>query len=248
MSELGPGATFHLGIALHWNHPATDLSLLPTSSNIEGFLIDITGQFREENCRQLLGGLIPSLTLPCLRDLTLTKLPDPPRTIHNFPPSPVSWPHTEFLSLAERSSFHAHLLSLDLSHVSITLVELLEFLSVLPSLERLAISEDEYIDYDESLFNNTLLKSLTLTPDSPCPVPRLCILRVRSRLEFDDNIYLQFLLSRLHPRVPFECEIRWFESDYRNHRRDLDPAVLAQINELRATKRLVFSFAALKGH
>jgi hypothetical protein len=121
-------------------------------------------------------------------------------------------------------------------------------LSVLPSLERLAISEDGYVGYHETLFNNTLLKSLTLTPDSPCPVPRLRILRVRSRLEFDDSIYLQFLLSRLHPLVPFECEIRWFEGDYRNHRRDLDPAILAQINELRATKRLVFSFGALKGY
>ncbi|KAJ6532167.1 hypothetical protein DFH09DRAFT_1370381 [Mycena vulgaris] len=140
------------------------------------------------------------------------------------PPFHLPWPHSEFLALSERSLFHAHLHTLDLQQVVITAGELLESLSALPALEELLIS-DQPDDFGgasaEILITDDLLAALTRTPHSPPLVSRLHYLSCESSLQFDDSVYLNFLVSRLSTVRPFECELFWLAG----HNRPLDPTV-----------------------
>ncbi|KAJ7777727.1 hypothetical protein B0H14DRAFT_3508060 [Mycena olivaceomarginata] len=165
---------------------------------------------------------------------------------------PLVWPRVEFLALSARSSFPTHLHVLELRNVVLTEPELIECLSTLPCLEQLAIadhtagksdvssvSSDE--DPVETLITDTLLAALThprLSNSAPL-VPRLSTFKCHSRLQFDDNGLLTFLLSRLQTGS-FRCEM-YFLLGYS---RELDPRVIAQIDEQRIQKKLIFTFDA----
>ncbi|KAF7364477.1 F-box domain-containing protein [Mycena sanguinolenta] len=135
--------------------------------------------------------MLANLTLPCLENLTF-------RSDYS---SPLPWPHADFLALSSRSSFHTHLLSLNISDFAIAAAELAECLSALPSLQWLEISDD-HRDGVEPIITNSLLSSLALQSDlSETLLPHLRhIVFRRSRLQFDDNVFLSFLLSRVSHR------------------------------------------------
>ncbi|KAJ6575628.1 hypothetical protein DFH09DRAFT_1361796 [Mycena vulgaris] len=249
----------HLGLDLeHWDDSSTSDSG-PTPSDIIALSLENEGYYSSLGIRVLRGiiaSLLAGFTLPALHELSVT-------TKYNSQ-TPLPWPCDHFLALAERSSFDAHLTSLELYCVLITEEELLKCLAALPSLERLAISdhrrdrEEEYEvygeyeeEYDEDghyrgdcdLITDTLLAKLTRAPDSPCLVPRLRVFNIHSVLKFDDCIYLAFLRSRVAAETPFESHI-WWLYDYR---RALHWPVVREIDELCRRKELVFSFELLKG-
>ncbi|KAJ7131216.1 hypothetical protein C8R44DRAFT_871737 [Mycena epipterygia] len=143
--------------------------------------------------------------------LTLPRLRDLTCKAAKYPDRHLAWPHAQLLALATRSSFYTHLETLLADHI-------------LPYYH---------------LISDTLLAQLTRQP-SPAPflVPYLRALHLRSLLQFDDNVYLHFVLSRLHDIHALESRIRSLPG----HHRDLDPGVVV---ELRAQKKLVFSFAAM---
>ncbi|KAJ7792844.1 hypothetical protein B0H14DRAFT_3561997, partial [Mycena olivaceomarginata] len=222
------------------------LSLLqkapPTVSEIGCFSIEMLDTYPESH--QVIGEIFATLTLPQLHELALTAAI--PWTI------PLVWPRVEFLALSARSSFPTHLHVLELRNVVLTEPELIECLSTLPCLEQLAIadhtagksdvssvSSDE--DPVETLITDTLLAALThprLSNSAPL-VPRLSTFKCHSRLQFDDNVLLAFLLSRLQTGS-FRCEM-YFLLGYS---RELDPRVIAQIDEQRIQKKLIFTFDA----
>ncbi|KAJ7101945.1 glycosyl transferase family 90-domain-containing protein [Mycena epipterygia] len=171
---------------------AFNLRVPPIVSAISTLIFEIFEEFSPDDARRPLESFIASLTLPCLTSLFLSAI-DHPRIS-------LPWPHSQFLSLSERSSFHAHLTKLYLYEVIITESELLQSLAALPALEWLTISDQLAVLPDGTehlLITDTLLVALTKTPQSPCLIPRLRIFACQSMLKFDDNIYLKFSLSRL---------------------------------------------------
>ncbi|KAJ6580091.1 hypothetical protein DFH09DRAFT_1360691 [Mycena vulgaris] len=228
LSELSPTTHLHLELILdnRYNIP-------PTSSHALELSIGAIGLY---DVHQVLLEIFTSLTLPHLRDLRLTKSMVPSPAVPAAP-GLLHWAHGPFLSLAERSSFHNHLLSLDLSSVDITPGALVECLSNLPSLQQLAISEDPYPYGRKETITDAVLENLTLAAGSPCLVPRLRIVKFHTLLQFDDNIFQNFLASRVQAGNPFQCDIR-----APGHYRDLDPAIITQIDELCVKKGLIFSF------
>ncbi|KAJ7131209.1 hypothetical protein C8R44DRAFT_871731 [Mycena epipterygia] len=159
-----------------------------------------------------LDDILQSLTLPYLRDLTCLK-------ISEYPARPLRWTQTPFLGLAARSSFDTHLETLRLPDIAITEAELLKCLSALPLLQRLEISDHTFLDSDDvdhHLISDTLLAQLTRSPSPTlCLVHHLRALHVRPLLQFDDNVYLHFVLSRLHDGHVFESGMRSLRSPER---------------------------------
>ncbi|KAJ6583289.1 hypothetical protein B0H10DRAFT_2443055 [Mycena sp. CBHHK59/15] len=207
----------------------------PVVSAISTLVFEIHEEFSPDDARRALERFLASLTLPCLTGIFFHAI--------EYPPTPLPWPHFEFLSLSERSSFHAHLTDLALYEVIITESELLQCLAVLPALVFLSISDQPAVlpDHTEHLLiTDTLLAALTKTTESPCLVPQLRIFGVQSILKFDDNVYLKFLLSRLQGEAdqgPLVYTLRWFPG----YKRALDDAVWAQLQNLR-TQEVVFRF------
>jgi hypothetical protein len=97
----------------------------------------------------------------------------------------------------------------------------------------------------EPIINNFLLSSLTQQPDLQAILPHLRHLVFRrSRLQFDDNVFLSFLLSRVSRRPDdsascFDVDV----SRLRGCRRNLEPGVTARIRELYAQNLLLWTFA-----
>ncbi|KAJ6555704.1 hypothetical protein DFH09DRAFT_1491975 [Mycena vulgaris] len=207
----------------------------PVTSDISVLIFTSQG-FSPVHARRTVGKILESCTLPSLTELGFTVgYPE-----EDHPSFRLPWPHPEFLSLSERSSFQDHLLAFDLYRVVITEGQLLESLSSLTALERLAIAneqDDLTGESKELLITDTLLAALNRNLQTP-PLPRLRSFNCRSILQFDDKVYLDFLLSRLSIAHPFECELLWL----RDHHRQLDPRVSTGIQFLRAAKRLLFLF------
>ncbi|KAJ7778053.1 hypothetical protein DFH07DRAFT_936600 [Mycena maculata] len=128
---------------------------------------------------------------------------------------PFEWPHKEFLALSARSSFHTHQQTLQLLFVVITDAELVECLSVLPLLRQLEIADHPGRGYypELHLISDTLLSSLTLTrtANSTSLVPRLRSFTCLSFLEFDNDMYLNLVLSRLQDsgEFTFATDLIW---------------------------------------
>lgn len=125
--------------------------------------------------------------------------------IAEYPFIPLPWPHAQFLSLSERSSFASHFQWLEILDVVITEMELLQRLSSLPSLEQLAISDHQHIQdegIDQLLIADFLFSQLTRTPDDPYLVPCLHSFTCRSLLRFNDKTFLNCLCSRLYDDAP----------------------------------------------
>ncbi|KAJ7776979.1 hypothetical protein DFH07DRAFT_951595 [Mycena maculata] len=108
-----------------------ELNIPPTISNICHLWIEVEGRFYRPHCEQALGGIFASLTLPQLKTLSF----------QSDGRVALAWPHSEFISLCHRSSFHTRLRSLDLRQVDVTGTQLLQCLSVLNALEELSISD-----------------------------------------------------------------------------------------------------------
>ncbi|KAJ7692090.1 hypothetical protein B0H17DRAFT_1284598 [Mycena rosella] len=129
--------------------------------------------------------------------------------------------------------------SLDLGHVLILEAELIESLATLPLLEQLTISDHDIVPKAHLLITDSLLSKLTLAGNSPPLIPDLRSLTCNSLLEFDDTVYLDFVLSRRHQvpgLAPFLNRMRWLPG--RPSRRDR--SVVARLNEL-CTQKQVFS-------
>ncbi|KAJ7190270.1 hypothetical protein GGX14DRAFT_606120 [Mycena pura] len=188
MMGLSAGTTCSLALQLAWSGSDRRIPYLtPTLSNVGSLSIKFP---RPMSWVPNVTDILANLTLPCLETL---------RFRSNYYLSPIPWPHAEFLALSSRSSFHTHLRSLKIDDFSIGAAELAECLSALPSLQWLAISDDRR-DGVEPVIQNSLLSSLTQNPDVQALLPHLRHLVIRSRLQFDDNVFLSFLLSRVSHR------------------------------------------------
>ncbi|KAJ7473998.1 hypothetical protein FB451DRAFT_1558270 [Mycena latifolia] len=236
MPRLSRTTDFHFQL-ISTNHatPFNESTSMPhITAEIAGLSLDVLTRFSPTSVGPMLAKIVESLTLPGLKELRIE--------CRKYPLLPLPWPHTQFLALAARSSFSTHLQNLELSHSIITEIELIECLSALASLERLAISDHLSVEdggADQLLITDTLLTHLTRTPPSACPVPHLRVLCFQTLLQFDDTLFLNFLLSRLYNERPFNSQILCLPG----HRRDLDPSVVVRIDQLRFQKTLVFSFA-----
>ncbi|KAJ7830337.1 hypothetical protein B0H14DRAFT_3464940 [Mycena olivaceomarginata] len=227
MSDLSGSNSFSLHFYLDdWSRSAhPDLAIAHTSSDVGRLAIELTGEFFKHHCQQALGSIFAGLTLPRLKGLTFES--------ENYPRFPLVWPHAQFLALCQRSSFHAHLQSLSLHHVHITEPQLLQCLAVLPALTALSIADHERIrmrGVNLDLISNTLLVALTSTPAAPCLIPQLQTLSLRSRLRFNDRMFLDMVLSRLQPGRRFECGLGIVPHGTASRR--MDDEVVVRLREL----------------
>ncbi|KAJ7459426.1 hypothetical protein B0H11DRAFT_2059545 [Mycena galericulata] len=212
----------------------TSIDLPSTSSDIVSFSMETRDYYDAPHCAKALNDVFTCLTLPLLRELYFRS--------DTSPLCLISWPHSAFLGLAARSSFHTHLESLFLFDVVVTEAELLESLAELPLLQRLEISDHQVIEVHgvhHLLITDTLLAALTLKARSLGLVPHLHSLTCDSLLQFDDHVYLDLLLSRRSMKVPFRNWMYWLKG----HHRELDEAVVARIRELCNQKELKWEFA-----
>ncbi|KAF8173259.1 hypothetical protein K438DRAFT_1981104 [Mycena galopus ATCC 62051] len=215
--------------------PAMDAE--PQTSNISTLYIED----ESVSSRMVLDVFFANLTLPNLTELELKS--------DNYPRCPLLWPHAQFLALSARSDFDSHLTSLQIE-VHITEAQLLECLSGLHSLERLAISDHLAPNAEANkllLITDTLLAKLTRTPDAPelCLVPRLSSFGCETLLQFNDRALLALAVSRLegdadgcHNGGRFNLELNWLPG----HKRELDGAVLASLEELKVSTKRRFRF------
>ncbi|KAJ7661310.1 hypothetical protein DFH06DRAFT_372835 [Mycena polygramma] len=156
-------------------------------------------ELASESAKFVLGRILGSLTLPHLEQLNLGPRRD---TL------PV-WNSDQFAAFAARSSLHTHLLCLHL-RVVITDDELLEALSVLPSLESLTLSGNN----DHTSITDVLLEGLTWNPERRLSIlPKLEHLSLSSRRQFSDAAYVDCLLTRAQLRLdagntPFRAHLR----------------------------------------
>ncbi|KAJ6504922.1 hypothetical protein DFH09DRAFT_1375277 [Mycena vulgaris] len=242
MSRLPLAIEFRLQVFLsHWTADnITEIDAPPTSSSIVGFSMETCDYFTAEHCLKALSDIFTNLTLPHLRDLKFRS--------QEAPFSLIYWPHSAFMDLAARSSFHIHLHSLSLCHVVVTEAEFVEALAMLPLLQRLEISDHQIRgDHgaDQLLVTDSLFAALTLKPEPHTPrlVPLLQSILCQSLLQFDDHVYLNFLLSRRRPApsdlAPFASRMYWQPG----YRRGLDSGVVAQLRELCIRKELVCEFS-----
>ncbi|KAJ6456678.1 hypothetical protein C8R45DRAFT_1034036 [Mycena sanguinolenta] len=231
MAGLSPGTTCRLALQLHWSGSQRRIPHITSmSSNIGTLSIE----FPQPTSAPDVADILANLTLPCLENLTFRS--------EYF--SPLLWPHADFLALSSRSSFHTHLRSLDISDFSIGAAELAECLAALPSVQRLEISDD-HRDGVEPIIKNSLLSSLTRQPGLQALLPHLrqLVLR-RSRLQFDDNVLLNFLFSRVslgQDDSGSGLEVNVFR--LRGCRRNIEPGVLTGIRELCSQHSLRWTFA-----
>ncbi|KAF7360841.1 F-box domain-containing protein [Mycena sanguinolenta] len=202
-SRLSSANSFTLQFYLDdWtsNRTATlSFGIAPISTDIGHLAIELLGDFFKHHCMQALSAIFTALTLPRLTSLAFAS--------EAYPRFPLQWPHAQFLVLAQRSAFHTHLHELDLCDIQITEAQLVQCLTALPALTTLAIADHQRVGRGVNLvlITDALLRSLTRLPDKLCLVPQLHTLRLRSRLEFSDNFFEEFVVSRVNPERRFKC-------------------------------------------
>ncbi|KAJ7181298.1 hypothetical protein C8R43DRAFT_968867 [Mycena crocata] len=233
-----------LSVAIVRPPPAEENSASPVTSQISHFYVELGHRISTLYMQAAVERVLASISLPHLIDFVFVAT--------DFPPTPIPWPHSQFLGLSERSSFRTHLISLNLHHVAIPCAELVQALSGLAALQRLNIADqDETVGGAETvLVSNELLTALTRTPHSPCLIPCLSLLTLYSFLQFDDNVLLDFILSRLERLPtkslgsdpgfpPFECDVWWKPG----HMRELDAAVWEHLQDLDREDQICFVFS-----
>ncbi|KAJ7657208.1 hypothetical protein DFH06DRAFT_459200 [Mycena polygramma] len=239
MARMPEGREFRLELYVDDWMNGNNSDLPATTSDIANLSMDICDCFEREDSTSALDSVFASLTLPHLRTLTFSSVETPCFLI--------PWTHSSFLALAARSSFSTHLESLCLCDVVVTEAELLGALAVLPSLQHLEISDHRIIEEDgadQLLVTDSLFSALTLkfTPDAPSLVPLLQSILCQSILQFDDHVYLEFVLFRLRNASnvgPFESRMYWLPG----HCRAFDVGVATKLRELCIQKELVWEFA-----
>ncbi|KAF8181128.1 hypothetical protein K438DRAFT_1187952 [Mycena galopus ATCC 62051] len=238
--RLSRDTTLSLHMVLRRDHEIDRPSSTPSVRSDLAALDIHVSDFSATTAREGLEMFLASLTLPSLTKLAFV-------VGAPYPHLPLPWPNTQFFALSERSCFHSHLNSLHLYDVTISEQELLHALDALPALKQLSISDHERLPgldgtVDQVLVSDTVLAALTRAPNSPCLVPDLIFFDCQSTLHFNDQAYLDCVLSRvvgLRGADTFECELWWLPG----HQRELDPTVLERIHELRSTRKLSFFFA-----
>ncbi|KAJ7753801.1 hypothetical protein B0H16DRAFT_1690703 [Mycena metata] len=144
------------------------------------------------------------------------------------PKYPLLWPHSAFVDFSWRSSLHDTLRTLKISNIVISATQLLECLSGLPRLESLSISDSRhrgssytvaiFEDPEMFLVNDILLQGLTLAADSAdeSHVPHLHSFECKTFMQFEDEVYLDFIASRVGPgrnaAGPFESSIIYYRT------------------------------------
>ncbi|KAJ7260308.1 hypothetical protein B0H12DRAFT_1181989 [Mycena haematopus] len=236
-SHLSPANSFTLQFYLDDSNrtASLDLGITPTSSDVGHLAIELVGEFFKHHCMQALGAMFADLTLPHLESLAFDS--------ETYPRFPLQWPHLHFLALSKRSAFHTHLQSLCLFHVQITEAQLLQCLVALPALTTLAIADHERVGRGVNLvlITDTLLSTLTRTPAAQCLIPHLHTLRLRSRLEFDDNVFYEFIMSRVMPGGRFECVLGMLKHWKESQGRRIGGAIVARLRELVVQGNLTMS-------
>ncbi|KAJ7154626.1 hypothetical protein C8R46DRAFT_1117924 [Mycena filopes] len=206
-----------LHITGSWNQS----SLPPVVSPVEFFAVGLIYGRRtnDESGRPVLDELLGCLTLHRARVLTF-----------QADTRPLRWPYEAFLDFASRSSLHDTLRRLEISNMVISATDLLESLAVLPRLEALSVSDprhwkgsyvDAILDNPELfLVDDVLLRGLTLSLDATnvneaaALVPQLHSFECKTFMQFEDNVYLDFVASRVGPgrtaTGPFESSIIYY--------------------------------------
>ncbi|KAJ7663095.1 hypothetical protein DFH06DRAFT_1189326, partial [Mycena polygramma] len=136
------------------------LSQLPNGTPITSDVQHLTLQLALADIphdASLIGRIFQTLTLPSLRSLVVG-----PRKLDDT--SPPVWDPEQFLGLADRSSFHTHLIRLEIDAI-ITDEGLLGCLIVLPLLEELIISDCSFDD-GHIVISDTLLRGLVHKADA----------------------------------------------------------------------------------
>ncbi|KAJ7026858.1 hypothetical protein C8F04DRAFT_1123940 [Mycena alexandri] len=182
MSRLSLDTDFSLDFEISGDSP---VDLHPIVSNVSSLSLTF---FSVTSQSHVLGEVFKALTLPRLKRLEI------PRRWSDPPPL---WGQTHFLMFASRSSLQMNLTELEV-HIVITDEELLKCLSVLPNLTRLGIS-DCGGPHQHILITDNLLRHLTWKPDSNCLIPHLHIVFFTSLFHFADDVFWDFLASRLVP-------------------------------------------------
>ncbi|KAJ7641049.1 hypothetical protein FB45DRAFT_352209 [Roridomyces roridus] len=249
MSHMPHGVKFRVEFVLENDDELDAYEPPTTTSNISHLSMNIVDYFDLNHCTLVLNNTLKSLTLPHLSKLSFS--------VREFPRDRICWPHAGFMACAHRSSFQTSLESLLLEEVVITEVELLACLAAVPSLKYLSIGDHQSIPgshgeekdhgVDHHLTTNSLLSKLTLVPGSAslsaqALIPNLRTLTFRSRLQFDDNVFLDFVLSRrVQPTSrPLTCLVEWLAGDFR----EIDVDVSARLRELRAGREAIVCFSA----
>ncbi|KAF7366554.1 hypothetical protein MSAN_00912800 [Mycena sanguinolenta] len=249
ISRMAPETELRLGFFL--TEPIGILALPPTSSNVCPLSMELADFLGGEDLTEIVECVFANLTLPHLRELSFRP--------ESFPSSQAYWPHTAFLDLAARSSFNNQLWSLHLTDVVITDTELIACLLALPVLEALSISDHLLSQWDDNessdvdpfeyefehhLITDALLTRLTLKPNFSPIVPRLRILELRTLLQFDHTVFLEFLVSRRVEQpsalIPLLLDM-YFPSG-----RDLELAVAERVRELRIRKEVTVLLTGVK--
>jgi hypothetical protein len=225
-NKLSPSARFVLRI----DHGQ---SLTPVVAHIQALVLDFTDH-NKDRASKLLGEIFDNLTLDA-QELCI---------ISDFF---VAWPLLESLAFFSRSSLSHSLKVLEIPNVVITEDALAQCLGKLPALEKLVVSDQisSYNVISHHLITDSLLRRLTWTPDPSCLVPRLNFHCCRTMLNFDDNIFLEFVLSRLEPGReadgPFNVSLVLLNEG--GNECELSPALAQRLRELQAQKQVVFSLA-----
>ncbi|KAJ7628220.1 hypothetical protein DFH06DRAFT_1442113 [Mycena polygramma] len=170
------------------NLPIFDL--VPVRSDIRILRLAILDLGDEEHCRQAVGEIVGTLTLPCLQELHLWSTRMDQR---------LFWPRDHFSAFASRSSFAQTLIKLSLHDMVITEDELVACLSEMCLLSELFI-QDVARDFDHPhhiLLSTTLLQRLVWRPDDSCLIPNLTTFTFASLFDFDDDTFLHMVTSRL---------------------------------------------------
>ncbi|KAJ7503162.1 hypothetical protein B0H11DRAFT_1988091 [Mycena galericulata] len=221
MARLAGGTSFYIRVRLdQFAVEGEANSPPPVTSHVSALLVCGAGLFDPDVARLVLAIFCKRLSLPLVQSLKFAH--------SGYYGLPMPWPTVEFLALSHRSSFHAHLKDLELQHLAISEAELLQTLSSLQSLEHLVISDHRAARSEGSemlLITDSLLNRLTWTPD---PTHLGC----HTLLEFDDAVYRDFVLSR----AALYCDLDYY--------RELDPAILAQFEELQLRDELWFTIEA----
>ncbi|KAJ7636359.1 hypothetical protein FB45DRAFT_445929 [Roridomyces roridus] len=228
LDDLGLSGTVHLNLS-------------PTTLRVSRLRLEVDGEFRRNHCQQAFSQIFDSLTLPNLRALELSST--------EFIRFPLIWPHARAITLFNRSALSTHLRVLNIADVNISEAQLRECLAALPYLEQLAIADHIRVRGRGSnviLVTDSLLRALACPGPNPSSqsssgevlVPSLDTFRIRSRMQFRTNVYIEFLLSRTPA-----CEGKPFTVEIERHPEDpdarMDAVLYAELRRLQAEKRVV---------
>jgi hypothetical protein len=230
ISDLPRTATCRLEIHVTSSDNEHPLGLSPVVANIHALVLAVIDP-NPYHAGDVLGEIFDSLIIGVQKLTILTTL----STFHLR----LHWPHPQSLAFFSRCSSLSHILkSLNIRDVIITEEDLIQCLGELSALEDLLISDH----LRPRLVTDTFLHRLGWTSDPACIVPRLKSLTCRTFLEFDDNVFLDFVLSRLHPTTnsegPFRVEpVRLVPGS------KLGAQVEQQLQELQTLGKFTFSFS-----